>query len=128
MYSIKISEQTLRFSNFIVNTKEFHASKQAIALNLVDTNKIVLPDKSKHNDDGSKFFIVYLLDDDLIRPLCIILPQLGGCIKYFDAVGKIMSFKLEDEGVDLKYNEIRSKIKKALNTRLHSQLFMMMNT
>ena len=36
-----MSEQALRFGDIIVNKKEFHASKQAIALNLVDTDKIV---------------------------------------------------------------------------------------
>ena len=68
-YRIKISEQTLKFGNTVVNTKEFCASKQAIALNLVNTNKIVISDKLR-SDDCSKFFIGYLHDDNLIRPLC----------------------------------------------------------
>ena len=72
-------------------------SKQAIALNLVNTNKIVVSDKFKHNDDDFKYFIGYLHDDDVIRPLCIILPQMSGYIKYFDNGGKNMSFKIEDE-------------------------------
>ena len=84
-----MSEQTLKFGDTVVNKKEFHASKQAIALNLVNTNKIVVSDKFKHSDDGSKFFIGYLHDDDKFRPLCIILPQMSGYIKYFDNGGKI---------------------------------------
>ena len=32
-----------------------------------------------------------------------------------------MSFKIEDESVYLKYNEIWNKIKKSLNIRFHSQ-------
>ena len=51
-----MSEQTLKFGDIVVNKKEFHASKQAIALNLVNTNKIVISDKFKHSDDDSKFF------------------------------------------------------------------------
>ena len=66
-----MSEQTLKFGNIVVNKKEFHASKQAIALNLVYTNKIVISDKFKYSDDGSKYFIGYLHDDDIIKPLCI---------------------------------------------------------
>ena len=38
-------------------------------------------------------------DEDVIRPLCIILPQMSGYIKYFDHGGKNMSFKIEDESV-----------------------------
>ena len=45
-------------------------------------------------------------DDNVIRPLCIILPQMSGSIKYFDTGGKSMSFKIEDESVCLKYTEI----------------------
>ena len=72
----------------MVNKKEFRASKEAIALNLVNTNKIVISDKFKHSDHGSKFFISYLHHDDVIRPLCIILPQMSRYIKYFDNGGK----------------------------------------
>ena len=107
-----MSEQTLKFGDIVVNKKEFHASKQAIALNLVNTNKIVVSNKFKHSDDGSKYFIGYLHDDDdVIRPLYIILPQMSGYIKYFDNGGKNMSFKIEDESVYLKYTEIWNKIK-----------------
>ena len=55
-----------------------------------------------------------------MRPLCIILPQISGYIKYLDNVGKNMSFKTGDESVYLKYTEIWNKIKKSLNTRFHS--------
>ena len=49
-----MSEQTLRFGDIVLDKREFHASKQAIALNLLNTNKIVVSDKFKHSDDGSK--------------------------------------------------------------------------
>ena len=76
MYNIKISEKTLKFGDIVFNKKEFHASKQAISLNLVDTDKIVVSEKFKHSDNGSKYFIGYLDDDhNVTRPLCIILPQ-----------------------------------------------------
>ena len=101
--------------------KEFHPSKQAIALNLVKTNKIVVSDKFKHSDDSAKYVIGYLHNDDIIRPLRIILPKMSRYIKYFDNGGKNMSFKFEDESVYLKHTKIWNKNKKALNTRFHSQ-------
>ena len=94
-----MSEKILTFGNAIVNKKEFHASKQAIDLSLTDTDKIVVSDKSKHSDNGSKYFVCYLDDDDTIRSLCIILPQKSGYIKHFDDGGKNMSFETENEGV-----------------------------
>ena len=97
-----MSEKTFKFYDIAVNKKEFHASTQAIDLGLIDTDKIVVSDKFKHSDNGSKYFSGYLDDDDnIIRLLCIIMPQIGGYIKYFDDGGKNMSFKIENEGAYL---------------------------
>ena len=49
-----MSQQTLKFGGIVVNKKESHASKQPVALSLVDTEKIVLSDKFKYSDNGSK--------------------------------------------------------------------------
>ena len=79
--------------------------KQAIDLNLVDTDKIVISNKFKHTDNGSKYFIGYK-EDNIIRPLCIVLPQMSEYIKYFDDGRKNMSFKIDVDNVLVKYNEI----------------------
>ena len=46
---------------------------------------------------------------------------MSGYTKYFENGGKNISFKIEDEDVYLKYNEIWNKIKSILNTKFHSQ-------
>ena len=56
--------------------------------------QLLYSDKFKHSNDGYKFFIGYLHDYDLIRTLCIFLPQISGYIKYFDNDGNNMSFKV----------------------------------
>ena len=63
-----MSEKTLKFNDVQVNKKEFHTSKQLIALNSVLINKIVVFDKSEHSDKGFKHFIGYK-EDDIIRPM-----------------------------------------------------------
>ena len=78
-----MSKETLKFYNVGINRKEFHTSKQSIALDLVNVNEILISDKFKHSDTGFKYFIGYR-DDNIVRPLCLILPQMSGCIKYFD--------------------------------------------
>ena len=87
-YSIRMSEKTLKFDNIDVNMKEFHKSKQPIDLNLVNVDQILINDKFKHSDDGFKYFIGYK-EDDIIKQLCIILPQMSGYIKYFENGGQI---------------------------------------
>ena len=94
---------------------------------MVNVDQIVLSDKLKHNDDGFKYFIGYK-EDDIVEPLCIILPQMSGYIKYFENGGKNMSFVTKDDDVLDKYNEIWNMIKKTLNIKFHSMLFMMKNT
>ena len=57
----------------------------------------------------------------MIKPLCFILSQMNGYIKYFENGRKNMSFKIEDEDVYLKYNEIWNKIKSILNIKFDSE-------
>ena len=78
-----------------MNKKDFHASKKAIPLNSINTNNIVISYRVKHNDDSYKYFLGYLHDDGVIRPLCVILPQMSGYIKYFENGGKTWHLKLK---------------------------------
>ena len=54
------------------------------------------------------------LNNDTIQPLCVILPQMDGYIKYFDDGGKNMSFITDDEKIYKKYNEIWEVIRNLL--------------
>ena len=94
-----MGEQTLKFDKNVVNEKDFHASKEAVALDSVESSRILVPEKFKHRENCSKFFIGYLHDDDLIKSLRIVLPQMSGYIKYFGNGRKNMSFLTEDESV-----------------------------
>ena len=113
-----MSEKTLKFDNIRVNKKEFHKSKQPIDLDLVNVDQIVVSDKFKHSDDGFKYFIGYK-EGEIVKPLCIILPQMSGYIKYFENGVKNMSFMIKNDDVLDKYNEIWNKIKKTLNIKFH---------
>ena len=85
-------------------------------LDSVDLNKIVVSSKSKRNDTTYKYFCGYL-NNDVIQPLCVILPQMIGYIKYFDDGGKNMSFVTNDKEVYEKYNEIWNVVKKLLKLK-----------
>ena len=88
-----MNEKTLQFNDIILNKKEFHRSKEPIDLFSVNVDQIVVSDKFKHNNEGFKYFIGYL-EGEIAKPLCIILPQMSGYIKYFENGGK-MSFLLK---------------------------------
>ena len=93
-----MSKETLTFNNVILNKKEFHKSKEPIDLFSVNVDQIVVSDKFKHNNEGFKYFIGYQ-EGEIVKPLCIILPQMSGYIKYFENGGKNMSFLIKDDEV-----------------------------
>ena len=86
-----MSEKRLKFNNIKLNKKEFHKSKEPIDLLSVDLDQIVVSYKFKHNDKGFKHFIGYL-ENRIVKPLCIILPQINGSIKYFENGSKNVFF------------------------------------
>ena len=75
-----MSEKALKFNNIILNKKKFHRSKEPIDLLSVDLDQIDVSHKFKHIDKG---FIIGYLKGEIVKPLCIILHQMSGYIKYF---------------------------------------------
>ena len=91
-----MSKKTLKFNNIRVHKKEFHKCKEPIDLMSVNVDQIVVSDKFKRRDEGFKYFIGYQ-EGEIVKPLCIILPQMSGYIKYFEKSGKNMSFLIKDD-------------------------------
>ena len=65
--NIIMSEKTLKFNNIKINKKEFHKSKKATDLDSVNTNKIVVSDKFRHNEESFTYFIGYQ-EDEIVKP------------------------------------------------------------
>ena len=85
-------------------------------LDSVDLSKIVVSSRWKLNDTTYKYFCGYL-NNDVIKPLYVILPQMNEYIKYFDDGGKNMSFVTDDEKVYEKYSEIWNVVKGLLKLK-----------
>ena len=115
-----MSVKILKFNNIILNKKSFHKHKEPIDLLSVNLDQIVVSDKFKHNNEGFKYFIGYL-EGGIVKPLCIILPQMSGYIKYFENGGKNMSFLIKDDEVWDKYDKIWDVIKDKLGIKFHSE-------
>ena len=113
-----MSSQKIKFGDKEVDKKKFYSSKEAILLDSVDLSQIVVSSRWKLNDTTYKYFCGYL-NNDVIKPLCIILPQMNGYIKYFDGGGKNMSFITDDNDKKVyeKYNEIWNVLKGILKLK-----------
>ena len=115
-----MSEKTLKINDIRLNKKEFHKSQEPIDIRSVNLDPIVVSDKFKHNNKGFKYFIGYQ-EGGIVKPLCIILPQMSGYIKYFENGGKNMSFLIKDDKVWEKYKQIWDVIKNKLSIKFHSK-------
>ena len=67
-----------------------------------------------------KYFTGYK-KGDIVKPLCIILRQMDGYIKFFENGGKNMSFMIKYDKVWDKYGKIWNVIKDKLGTKFHNE-------
>ena len=116
-----MTEKTLKFNNISLNKKEFHKFKEPVDLFSLNLDQIVVSDKFEHNKKVFKHFIGHQ-KDKIVKPLCIILPQMSGYIKYFKNSSKNMSFLIKDNEVWDKYDKIWGVIKDKLGIKFHSEL------
>ena len=109
LYSKKIRKINSFFTEYKLSENIANVKKNFMLMKnqllLIDLDKIVTSEKFKHNDKDSKYFIGYT-DDNIIRPVNIILPQMSKYIRYFDDDKKNMSFEIEDDNIFVKHNEI----------------------
>ena len=93
---------------------------KSIDLVSVDADQIIVSHKFKLTDDILKYFIGYK-EAEIVKPLCIILPQVSGYIKYFENGSKNMTFFIKDDEVWDKYDNIWDAINNKLNIKFHSE-------
>ena len=80
------------------STSNFYKNKKIYNIHDLDVNKVLVSKKESYDTKNSLKYFVGYKDDDIIRPLCIKLPQMIGYVKHFDS-NKTMSFKVIDNKV-----------------------------
>ena len=112
--------KSTNFDDKKINKSSFYKNTKLLSLNDIVANKILVSKKESYSTKNSlKYFIGYN-DDDVIRPLCILLPQMIGYVKYFDS-NKTISFKVRDDKVLKKYKKIWQKVGNLLNIEFDSE-------
>ena len=115
-----MSEKKLKFNDIIRNKKEFHKYKEPTDLFSVSVDQIVVSDKFKHNNKVFKHLIGYQ-KGEIVKPLCLILLQMSGYIKYFENGGKNVSFFIKDDELWDKCDKIWEVIKDELGINFYSE-------
>ena len=104
-----MSGKSINFDDKKTHKSNFYKNKKIFDIYDLDVNKILVSKKESYGAKNSlKYFIRYN-DDDVIRPICIKLPQMIGYAKYFDS-NKTMSFKANDEKLLKKYIKIWERV------------------
>ena len=103
-----MSGKSMKFGNEKVNKSSFYRNKKLFKMEDIDINKILVSKKEPYSNESIKYYIGY--NDDVIRPLCIKLPQMIGYIKHFkNNISKdtiAMSFNAINNRLLKKYNKI----------------------
>ena len=91
-----MSRKNLNFGDTKIKKSDFYKSKKVIKIDDIDVNKILVSEEKPYGTKNSfKYFIGYN-DNDVIRPLCIKLPQMTGYVRKFEG-NTTMSFKISDK-------------------------------
>ena len=86
----------------------------------IGVNQILFSKKEPYGTKNSfKYFIGYN-DSDVIRPLCLRLPQMTGYSRRFDE-NATMSFKVNNKQLLKNYNEIWEKVEKLMRIDFESK-------
>ena len=115
-----MSGKSINFYDKKINKSSFYKNKKLFSFNDIDVNKILVSKKESYGTKHSlKYFIGYN-DGDVIRPLCILLPQMIGYVKHFNS-HKTMSFKISDNKLLKKYSKIWERAGNLLNIEFDSE-------
>ena len=81
---IRMSGKNINFDNKKIKKSSFYKDKKINNIEDIDVNNILVSKKEPYSNKNSlKYFIGYN-DNDIIRPLCIRLPQMTGYARKFD--------------------------------------------
>ena len=111
-----MSGKNINFNEKKIKRSTFYKNKAIYTIEDIDVNNILFSKKEPYGNKNSvKYFIGYN-DNDIIRPLCIRLPQMTGCAKKFND-NATMSFIVKDKKLLKSYTKIREAIEKLIKIK-----------
>ena len=115
-----MSGKNVNFNDKKIRKSNFYKNKKTNRIDDIDVNNIFVSKKESYGNKNSlKYFIGYN-DNDIIRPLCIRLPQMTGYARKFHE-NATMSFKVKDKQLLKNYNKIWEKTEKLMKIDFESK-------
>ena len=101
--------KNVNFGDTKIKKSYFYKNKKVTKIDGIDINKILVSKEEPYGTKNSfKYFIGYN-DNDVIKSLCIKLPQMSGYVRKFES-NLTMSFKISDKQLLKKYNQVWKRV------------------
>ena len=115
-----MSGKNVNFNYKKIKKSLFYKNKAISNIEDINVNNILVSKKEPYGNKNSfKYFIGYY-DNDVIRPLCIKLPQMTGYARKFDE-NATMPFIVKDKQLLKSYTKIWEKIEKLMKINFESK-------
>ena len=111
-----MEQEAVYFVEIGIIISAFHENKRLINITEVDIEKIKLLDKKSFGKDSFRYFIGYRHEGNTFPSLlCVKLPQMNACTKYFDKNNKYINLRKTFCEI---WNNIKSLSKIEFNSEL----------
>ena len=115
-----MSGKTINFNDEIIKKSDFYKIKKINKIDDINVDNILVSKKEAYATKNSfKYFIGYN-DNDIIKPLCIRLPEMTGYVRKFNE-NSTMAFRVKDKQLLKNYNKICEKIEKLIKIDFESK-------
>ena len=79
-----MSEKNINFNDKKIGKSTFYKNKNICSIDDIDVNNILVSKKESYGTKKSLKYLIGYNDNDIIRPLCVKLPQMTGYARKLD--------------------------------------------
>ena len=115
-----MSGKNINFDNKKIKKVDFYKNKTVIRIDEVDVNKKLVSKKEPYGTKNARKYFIGYNDNDVIRLLCIRLPQMTGYAKRFNE-NATMFFRVNSKQYSKNYNKIWEKVEKLIRVDFESK-------
>ena len=90
-----MSGRNVNFGDKKIKKTNLYKNKKVDKIDDIDVNKILVSKEEPYGTKNSFKYFIEHNDNNIIRPLCIKLPQMTGYVRKFEG-NTIMSFKINN--------------------------------
>ena len=112
--------KNINFDDKKIKKTIFYKNKRIYSTDNIDVNNILVPKKEPYSNKNSVKYLIGYNDNDIIRPLCIRLPQMTGYARKFDE-NATMYFIVKDKKLLKSYTKIWETIEGLMKINFESK-------